>query len=278
MALRVVRFGRWIAFLAACLLAAIWVAKAPGVARAGASQPTFVQVATGHSSSVSSLAVTPGSNVTVGNRLVVEVGVWSEAAATAASVTDSAGNSYVELLHFKASDNTEMSIWTAPITAGAGTRPTITVKPSAKADVGVVALEYAGLSTVAGASVVDQSAFATGTTSAAGTCLLRRDPADDGGQRARARLLPRLGLRRRARRRLGLHHARRRLAGRKHRAARAGCCRRDRRDARPDFQHRRQDHVADLDGRPQGRRIRSPDSTGGADRASVATAGTRPRP
>ena len=37
-----------------------------------------------------------------------------------------------------------MSIWTAPITAGGGTRPTITVKPSAKADVGVVALEYSG--------------------------------------------------------------------------------------------------------------------------------------
>ena len=41
-----------------------------------------------------------------------------------------------------------MSIWTAPITAGGGTRPAITVKPSSKADVGVVALEYAGVSTV----------------------------------------------------------------------------------------------------------------------------------
>ena len=84
-------------------------------------------------------------------------------------MTDSAGNSYVELLHFKASENTEMSIWTAPITAGGGTRPTITVKPSSKADVGVVALEYAGVSTVSDASVLDRSASATGTTGAAGT-------------------------------------------------------------------------------------------------------------
>ena len=35
-------------------------------------------------------------------------------------VTDSAGNSYTELLHFKASDKTEMSVWTAPITDGRG--------------------------------------------------------------------------------------------------------------------------------------------------------------
>ena len=168
MTLRMVRLGRWAAFLVACVLAAVWLGKVPDAARAGASQPTFVQAATGHSSSVTSLAVTPSSAVTAGNRLVVEVGVWSSAAATASSVTDAAGNGYVELLHFKASDHTEMSIWTAPITAGGGTRPTITVKPSAKADVGVVALEYAGVSTAAGASVMDQSAFATGTTSAAG--------------------------------------------------------------------------------------------------------------
>jgi hypothetical protein len=153
--------------IAVCLPAALLFVKATGIARAGASQPTFVQVATAHSNSTSSLAVTPASNVTLGNRLVVEVGVWSEAAATAATVTDSVGNSYVELLHFKASDHTEMSVWTAPITAGGGTRPTITVKPSSKADVGAVALEYAGLSTVSGAGVMDQSATNSATTSAA---------------------------------------------------------------------------------------------------------------
>ena len=58
--------------------------------------------------------------------------MWSEKSATTASVTDSAGNSYVELLHFTASDKTEMSIWAAPISAGGGTKPTITVKPSSQ--------------------------------------------------------------------------------------------------------------------------------------------------
>ncbi len=157
--------------MALCATAALWAVLGPVVARAGTAVPTFVQAATGHSSSVASLAVTPGSAVAVGDRMVVEVGVWSEKSATASSVTDSAGNGYVELLHFKASENTEMSIWTAPVTAGGGTRPTITVKPSSKADVGVVALEYAGVSTVANATVVDQSIFDTGTTGAAETVL-----------------------------------------------------------------------------------------------------------
>ncbi|HWX46206.1 MAG TPA: fibronectin type III domain-containing protein [Solirubrobacteraceae bacterium] len=128
-----------------------------------------MQATTGHSGSATSLTVTPGSNVTAGDRLVVEVGVWSGASATAASVTDSGGNGYVELLHFKASDKTEMSIWSAPVTGGGGTRPTITVKPSSKADVGAVAIEYAGVSTVADATVVDQSSFSTGKTTSAGS-------------------------------------------------------------------------------------------------------------
>jgi hypothetical protein len=154
-----------------CALALLCAAIAPAAANATLATPSFVQAATGHSSSVSSLAVTPEAPVIVGNRLVVEVGVWSEKSASVTSVSDSAGNGYVELLHFRASDETEMSIWTAPITAGGGTRPTITVKPSAKADVGVVALEYAGVSTVADATVLDQSIFDTGTTKAAETVL-----------------------------------------------------------------------------------------------------------
>ena len=167
---RVGLLGRWLGLLTLCSVAALWVGRGTGVARAGGSaQPTFVQLASAHSSSVSSLAVTPSSNVTAGNRLVVEVGVWSNASATASTVTDSAGNSYVELLHFKASDDTEMSIWTAPVTAGGGTRPAITVKPSGKADVGAVALEYADVSTVSGAGVLDRSSSNTGTTGSAAT-------------------------------------------------------------------------------------------------------------
>jgi Domain of unknown function (DUF1929)/Fibronectin type III domain len=166
---RVGRLGRWTALLTLCVMAALWVGRGPGVARGGTALPTFVQAATGHAGSVASLAVTPSANVTVGDRLVVEVGVWSNAGATAASVTDSAGNAYVELLHFNASDNTEMSVWTAPITAGGGTRPVLTVKPSSKADMGVVALEYSGLSAVSDATVLDRSSLNTGTTGSAAT-------------------------------------------------------------------------------------------------------------
>ncbi len=164
------RLGLWAGLFALCALAALWIGRGAGVAHAGGTaQPTFVQAASAHSSSVTSLAVTPSSNVTTGNRLVVEVGVWSNASATASTVTDSAGNSYVELLHFKASDDTEMSVWTAPVTAGGGTRPAITVKPSGKADVGLVALEYADVSAVSGAGVLDRSATNNGTTGAAAT-------------------------------------------------------------------------------------------------------------
>ena len=72
--------------------------------------------------------------------------MWSSGKATASSVKDSAGDAFTELLHFKASDNTEMSVWSAPITSGAGTRPTITATPTAAADVGMAAMEYSGLS------------------------------------------------------------------------------------------------------------------------------------
>jgi Domain of unknown function (DUF1929)/Fibronectin type III domain/Galactose oxidase, central domain len=129
--------------------------------------PSFVQQVSAHRPGIASLAVTPASSITSGNRVVVEVGMWSAAGSTAAGVTDSAGNHYVELLHFKASDATEMSVWTALITAGGGTRPTITVQATSAADIGVAALEYAGLSTASDATVVDQMAHASGTTGGA---------------------------------------------------------------------------------------------------------------
>jgi Domain of unknown function (DUF1929)/Fibronectin type III domain len=169
MTLRAGRLGFWIALAALSVGVLIWAASESNVADAGSATPTFVQAASAHSGSTSGLVVTPASNVTAGNRLVVEVGVWNSSSATATGVSDAAGNSYVELLHFKASDNTEMSIWTAPITAGGGTRPAITVKPSSKADVGAVALEYAGVSAVSDSTVLDRSATAAGTTKTAGT-------------------------------------------------------------------------------------------------------------
>ena len=131
---------------------------------AQATSPAFVQQVSAHSGGAASLSVTPGANLTTGNRLVVLVGVWGSGSPTASGVTDSAGDTFTEALHLKASDGTEMSVWTAPITAGGGAKPTITVTPTAKADVGIEAMEYAGLSTAAGTAAIDQMASASGTT------------------------------------------------------------------------------------------------------------------
>jgi hypothetical protein len=129
---------------------------------------------------VSSLSVTPAASVAAGDRLVVETGTWNSSGATIKSVTDSAGDQFTELLHYKASDATEMSVWSAPITAGSGTRPQITVTPTSKADVGAAALEYSGASSVADATVVDQMAHASGTTKAAATVASGATPATTG--------------------------------------------------------------------------------------------------
>jgi Fibronectin type III domain len=148
------------------------VGSGPPSARSNALTPTattapqFVQQASAHKPAVSSLTVTPASNVTAGDRLIVEVGVWSASGASAASVSDSAGNHYTELLHFKAADGTEMSVWSAPLTAGSGTRPTLTVKPTTAADIGIALSEYSGLSN-AEATVVDEMSHASGTTATA---------------------------------------------------------------------------------------------------------------
>jgi hypothetical protein len=115
-----------------------------------------------------SLALQPSAAVTTGNRLIVQVGVWSFGSASASGVTDSAGNTYTKLTSLKASDNTELSVWSAPIAAGGGTRPTVTVTTTASADIGASVLEYSGLSTAAGTGVVEALKTATGTTTAAG--------------------------------------------------------------------------------------------------------------
>jgi len=170
------------AFLIAAFTATTLAAAglAPGSASATAVSPSFVQQvsARGHGSS---LKVTPGSAVAVGDRMVVEVGVWNSSGATASAVTDSAGNTYTELTHFKASDKTEMSVWTAPIAAGGGTKPTITATVTSAADIGVAAVEYAGLSTATGSSALDVQAHATGTTGSAATVSSGATPATTGG-------------------------------------------------------------------------------------------------
>jgi hypothetical protein len=129
-----------------------------------ATTPTFVQQVGDHRLNVGSLGVTPTNGISTGNRLVVEVGVWSSRNATAKSVIDSSGDTFTEVSHFAAADGTEQSVWTAPITATTGARPTITATTTSTADIGIAALEYSGLSTAAGTAAVDVQAHAVGKT------------------------------------------------------------------------------------------------------------------
>jgi hypothetical protein len=129
--------------------------------------PRFVQRVSGRAAA-SGLQLVPASAIAVGDRLVVMASVWSAGGATTSGVADSAGNTYTKVTSVKASDNTELSVWTAPISAGDGTKPTITITATGSADIGGAALEYAGLSTAAGAAAVDQFKTATGTSTGTG--------------------------------------------------------------------------------------------------------------
>ena len=131
------------------------------------ASPQFVQRVSGRTAATT-LQLTPASVITTGNRMVVMAGVWSNGGATISGVTDSAGNAYTKLAGQAASEHTELSVWSAPITAGGGTKPTVTVTATGSADIGGAALEYSGLSTAAGAAAVDQFKTATGTSSTAG--------------------------------------------------------------------------------------------------------------
>lgn len=126
--------------------------------------PSFVQQVSDHKVNTGSLAVTPSSGVGGGNRLVVEVGVWSVNNATAKSVTDSVGDAFTEVSHFAAADGTEQSVWTVPITAATGSRPIIIATTTSTADIGIAALEYSGLSPAAGLAAIDTQAHAAGKT------------------------------------------------------------------------------------------------------------------
>ena len=131
--------------------------------------PTFVQQGSTQGAGTNTRTVVLPSNLVGDDRLVVSVGTWSAGGAVTNAVTDSAGDVFTEVAHWKGSDNAELSVWAAPVTAGAGLKPVITATASGAADIGVNALEYAGLSTVADASIVDKLATATGTTTAAAT-------------------------------------------------------------------------------------------------------------
>jgi hypothetical protein len=142
-------------------------AKSNAVSPAAAVRPTFVQRTSGYADTSTGLGMRLGA-VTHGDRLVVQTSAWGDGA-SAGTVTDSSGDHFTELFSGRAADGTEMSVWTAPVTARTGARPTITVSPTWKADVGAVVLEYAGLSSAPGVESVDQIIGRGGVTRARGT-------------------------------------------------------------------------------------------------------------
>jgi hypothetical protein len=129
--------------------------------------PVFIQQASTHTGGVTSASLQMPAKLSAGDRLIVETGVWSGGGATMKSVTDSAGNTYTELLHYKAADGTEMSVWSSPVTAGAGAALTVTATATGAADIGASVLEYAGLSNAVDATAVDQMAHSFGKTASA---------------------------------------------------------------------------------------------------------------
>jgi RHS repeat-associated protein len=134
----------------------------PTLTGTGVATPAFVQQTSTHQLSKAAVQSTLTSPLGNGGRLIVEAAVWANPTATVANVADSAGDVFTQVTGFTASDSTQMSVWTAPVTAGVGQKPVITVTPTATADVGFVAAEYSGLS--ATGTAVDVSAHATGTT------------------------------------------------------------------------------------------------------------------
>jgi hypothetical protein len=112
--------SRWTLVLVtagACAAVGIGAGGAPA---ASSGTPGFVQQVNKRANA-GSVALQPVADVTAGDRLVVEVGVWSSGGATTSGITDSAGNTYTRLTTVKASDKTELSVWSAPVTAGGGT-------------------------------------------------------------------------------------------------------------------------------------------------------------
>lgn len=108
----------------------------------------FVQIAQGSTGVAgTTFAVTfTTSNVVSGNRIIVAIAIWNSTATTVTSVTDSAGNTYVKDRDAVESDGTHISIWSAPITVGGGTKPTVTAHASAStAEWAMYIEEWAGL-------------------------------------------------------------------------------------------------------------------------------------
>ncbi len=137
--------------------------------------PLWVQTAqTSSTVSQSSLGVAfSTANIATGNRIIVAACIFGTGGAVISSVTDSAGNTYVkDSPACVLSDGTDISIWSAPITLGGGTKPTVTIHSSLAAFVwGMFVHEYvvsnAASAYLDGTAVNNTSAVVSPATSGA---------------------------------------------------------------------------------------------------------------
>jgi hypothetical protein len=124
------------------------------------------------SASVTSFALAPTWNITVGNRLMVVVTVQAASAPSVSSMTDTAGNSYRKMGAAADTTPTATELWSCPIVLGGGTKPTITANfAAASTHYSISILEYSGLSVINDTDALDgfvATANASSTTSAAG--------------------------------------------------------------------------------------------------------------
>ena len=181
-------------------------------------------------------------------------GVWSGGAATISGVSDDAGNTYTKVTSVKASEDTELSVWSAPITAGGGTKPAITItaygqrrhrRSCARVLRAVERVGRRGRRRLQDGDRHRDRGWV-------------RDLGADGGtdrrQRPRPGLLRRLGLQPHAERRSQLHRARQRLPEAGHGVRGRGCAAAARRHAGRARLNGREHAVDDGDRRLQDRR------------------------
>ena len=129
---------------------------------------TWVQSAQGSTGvSATTFAVAFSTqNVVVGNRIIVAVSEWNATATTVTSVTDTPGNSYVKDKDAVESDGTHISIWSAPIILGGGTKPTVTAHASASTNEWAMWVhEYSGVTSAPTNYLDGTNAFTTGVSS-----------------------------------------------------------------------------------------------------------------
>ena len=100
--------------------------SSPSNAVTPSASPQFVQRVSGRTAATT-LQLTPASAITTGNRMVVMAGGVEQRRGDDLRRHRQRGQHYTKVASAAASEDTELSVWSAPITAGGGTKPAITV-------------------------------------------------------------------------------------------------------------------------------------------------------